>query len=197
MIHGNAVKALQIYLNTLGAGLTVDGWFGAKTTDAINTLNLPKYVKIALKEVGVHETAGAGNTARVVEYLKTTAGKYSEDAIPWCGAFVNWCLLKSGESITVPYPERARSWDLYGNEIDEPTLGAIAVKSRKGGGHVCFVIGADVYGNLLCLGGNQSDEVNIRAYRVDAFHTFRLPIGQHELSLGEFNLNADNATKEA
>lgn len=42
-----------------------------------------------------------------------------------------------------------------------PELGCIVVFTRQGGGHVGFAVGRDKFGNLLILGGNQSDAMTI------------------------------------
>lgn len=172
-----SVKVLQGYLNDLGANLDVDGIFGALTTGAIEELDFPKHVEYALKEVGTKEIKGSRNNPRVLEYHKTTAGQYSSDEVPWCGSFVNWCFWKSGNRDTVSYPERASSWANFGAKVGHPFVGAIAVKKRKGGGHVCIVVGADSGGRILCVGGNQNDEVDLKAYNVDDFYALRMPFG--------------------
>ncbi len=190
-----AVKDLQDMLNNNGANLAVDGDLGPKTKAAIDALNVPIWLKVALKEVGVHEIRGGKHSTRVLEYHSTT-GKYSNDEVPWCGSFVNWVLLQAGFSKTVAYAERAKSWAEFGKEVDSPLIGAIAVKSRKGGGHVGFVVAVD--GNsLYLLGGNQSDEVNIRRYRVQDFMTFRVPWGYGNAHYADIDMYAPMSGSEA
>lgn len=195
-----SVKLLQRYLNQNGNNLQVDGIFGAKTSTAIDNLDAPPWVKVGLKEVGTKEINGKVHSARVIEYHKTTAGKYSNDEVPWCGSFVNWVMIKSkygvikdGNTFTVKYPERAKSWLEFGQEVKFPTLGAIAVKTRSGGGHVCFVIGTDGKDNLYCLGGNQNNEVNIQLYPRTAFIEFRVPTGYREYVASTYDLGSNVA----
>ena len=196
----NSIKQLQNLILLKGGKLPnwgVDGDLGKETREAIDSLDLPKYIKIAMKEVGTKETPGSGDNPRIVEYHKTTSGKYSDDEVPWCGSFVNWVLKKAGYDITTPVPERAKSWLLFGEKITEPVIGSIAIKSRQGGGHVCFVIGKDEKGNLLCLGGNQSDEVNIKAYPPYVFEGFRLPLNVNKISLQTYSLSTGTTGKES
>lgn len=168
-----AVRELQKLLNNNGAALAVDGMLGKKTKAAIEDLDIPLYLKIAMGEVGTKEIKGSAHNKRVLEYHSVSGG-FGEDEVPWCASFVNWVMLRSGETKTVSYPARAKSWGDYGIGIHSPRVGAIAVKTRIGGGHVGFVVA--VRGNsLYLLGGNQSDEVNIRRYRVQDFVTFRVP----------------------
>ncbi len=50
----------------------------------------------------------------------------------------------------------------------------MAVKTRKGGGHVCFVVGrVQKTGKLVCLGGNQSNMVCYALYAESEFQEFR------------------------
>ena len=170
------VKQLQNYLLQSGAKLPkfgADGDLGNETKEAIDTLKAPDYVKIALKEVGIYEIPGKLHSARVLEYQSTTYGKYSDDETPWCGAFVSWVMKQAGINHGLKTPERAKEWSNFGYAVNEPSLGSIAVKSRVGGGHVCIVIGKQKDGKLLCVGGNQNNEVNIHAYDKTVFESFR------------------------
>jgi uncharacterized protein (TIGR02594 family) len=173
--HTAPVKVLQQLLNTKGAGLIVDGAYGPKTEAAIDSLHESTQLKIALKEIGVFEIHGKDNSSRILEYTQYTAGKYSNDETPWCGAFMAWVVAQAGMPASIQFPERALAWKDYGYQIPEPVSGCIAVKSRKGGGHVTMVVGMDNKGNLLCVGGNQNDEVNISAYPLGIFETFVVP----------------------
>jgi uncharacterized protein (TIGR02594 family) len=60
--------------------------------------------------------------------------------------------------------ESAKSYLNWGVQIREPAYGCVVVFSRDGGGHVGFVVGQQQNGNLMVLGGNQSDAINIRAF---------------------------------
>ena len=176
MRNKNTVKQLQNYLLQMGAKLPkfgVDGDLGNETKEAIDALVVPDYVKIALKETGIQEIVGKIHSPRVLEYQATTAGKYTDDETPWCGAFISWVMKQAGIKHNVKVPERAKEWINFGYAVNEPTIGSIAVKSRVGGGHVCIVVGKRKDGKLLCLGGNQNNEVNITAYDKSVFESFR------------------------
>jgi uncharacterized protein (TIGR02594 family) len=188
-----AVKTLQTYLNQNGSILEVDGIFGKKTRDAIEKISVPNWVKTALKEVGVKEVAGKGNSARVLEYHDTASGNYSSDEVAWCGSFINWVMLHHEEK-TVKYPERAKSWLSFGKSSIVPVVGSIAIKSREGGGHVCMVIGKDKDGSLYCIGGNQNNEVNISKYPKEVFLDFRVPTTHNKEELPYYTLGSSNKT---
>jgi uncharacterized protein (TIGR02594 family) len=79
---------------------------------------------------------------------------------------------------------------LWGLKLNLPAPGCVVVFSREGGGHVGFVVGKDVEGNLLVLGGNQGDEVNIKAFGVDRVSGYRWPDSEQ---LPSSNLALDKA----
>jgi uncharacterized protein (TIGR02594 family) len=57
-----------------------------------------------------------------------------------------------------------------GTKLAKPAYGCVAVKTRIGGGHVCFVVGKDkASGKLVCLGGNQSNMVCYALYNESDF----------------------------
>jgi uncharacterized protein (TIGR02594 family) len=64
----------------------------------------------------------------------------------------------------------------FGRKIQDPVYGAIAIKTRDGGGHVSFVVGQSSDGkSLFMLGGNQDDRVNITRYSRSLWSTFVVP----------------------
>ena len=129
---------------------------------------------IAKKEIGVHETAGAASTDRIVEYLSSTnlsESLASLDSTAWCAAFVNWCLIQAGK------PEANTAWakDFLnsGTPTTTPTRGDIVVFKRGDGGHVGFFDSFTTSGNILVLGGNQSDQVKYSEYSKSNLLGFR------------------------
>lgn len=112
---------------------------------------------------------------------------FKDDETPWCaGALTLWLkrgrdrALRLGLPIALPTPAKpaaALSYLDYGSAIPKPAYGCIAVKKRKGGGHVTLVVGRYADGRLACLGANQDDQVKISPYRASDFETFRWPTG--------------------
>lgn len=177
MGYQKPVKQLQKFLLAAGSDLPkygADGYLGLETTVAIEQLDAPQYVKTALNEIGVYEIKGAKHHPRVIEYHQTTAGKYSTDEVPWCGSFINWVMVQH-DYLTVDYPERAKSWLAFDIPLDVPMMGAIAIKSRKGGGHVTMIVGMNSEGKLWGVGGNQNNEVNLSLYDAAVFESFQVP----------------------
>jgi uncharacterized protein (TIGR02594 family) len=144
-------------------------------------LSFPKYILIALNELGVQEVIGPQSNPRISEYLSTVKLE-KDDEIPWCAAFVSWCLKQAGLEIPKPATGLARSFLNWGKEIPKFKLGCIAVL-RRGQlgwqGHVCFPLDFNRSDNMLyCLGGNQSNRVSIEAYSISRLISFRVPIIQ-------------------
>lgn len=211
------IKIVQRAINSLGENLKVDGWLGDKSIGALNRVNSmkingallyelsilseskdPHYITIARNELGVKEIKGKKHNKRVLQYHATSMLKYENDEESWCGSFINWVMKEAGYKKTVRVPERAKAWKKFGKSVSEPTLGSIAVKSRKGGGHVTFVIGKSKGGKYLyCLGGNQGNAVTIKKYKKSEFTDFRIPNNYEPISLAVYTGNATNAGTEA
>lgn len=190
-----AVEILQTMIKQSGYTIDVDGIYGDQTRQAIERLCVPNWVKTALKEIGVQEIHGVEHNDRVLEY-HSVSGAFSTDEVPWCASFVNWVMLQYNYD-TPKYPARAKSWLTFGKTSIMPVLGSIAVKSRKGGGHVCFVVGKNINGDLYCVGGNQNDEVNIRLYKKEDFIDFRVPLNYGKEDLPHYALTTSVGTREA
>lgn len=134
------------------------------------------WVREARKHIGLREIHGPKHSAEIVQMWKDIKrGGIKDDETAWCAAFVGAMLERVGIKST--RFESARSYLAWGQSLSTPVYGCIAVLSRVGGGHVGFVVGQDRLGNLLILGGNQSDEVSIRAFPLSRISSFRYPNG--------------------
>lgn len=103
------------------------------------------------------EPKGSNRGTDVDKYIKATGLTPPQ---PWCACFVTWCLKQCG--IKVPSNSGgAAAWVSYGKTLDKPIYGAIAIiaKDKLHPSHVGFVCGNDNKGNIVILGGNQSDAV--------------------------------------
>lgn len=137
---------------------------------------IPKWLEAALSELqlGVVEVPGPASNPRIDEYLRGV-GQPSNDEIPWCAAFVAYCLEQSG--VLGTGKPSARSYLTWGQPT-EPRVGAVGVLwrgSREGWqGHVGFILDvgdASVY----LLGGNQSNRVSVSAFPRDRLLGARWP----------------------
>lgn len=141
------------------------------------TTNEPRWVALARSFIGTREIPGVRHEPLILSWWRwIKRGGIKSDEVPWCAAFVGAMLEQCG--IVSTRFESARSYATWGFRLPRPVLGCIAVFSRNGGGHVGFVVGKTGDGKLLILGGNQSDEVNIRAIGTERLVGLRWPNGE-------------------
>lgn len=113
-------------------------------------------VKIQEKHNNIEVTKYFSATNMILK--RSDGSDLSNDNTPWCSAFVNWCLLKAGYLGT--RNAAAISWDQskWGDVLDEPRYGAIAVIKQGGGHHVGFYVSTvkiKESSRIVMLGGNQ------------------------------------------
>lgn len=132
----------------------------------LNSWRDPKHLKIAFQYYGLKEIPGPAHNKTILQMAKFLGKKaginVQDDETPWCGTFAGYCLLKAGW----PIPNiavRAKSFLNFGMEAPVPMRGDVMVFDRDGGGHVTFYVSEDEH-TYHCIGGNQSNEVNIRAF---------------------------------
>lgn len=121
----------------------------------------PPWLVLAGSLLGIYEIPGSGDNQTILDWAQELGGmiarEYKHDAIPWCQLFVQYCLFKSGQ------PHLDSLWALdsakYGVKLKGAARGAVACKSRNGGGHTFFIVGRTASGLLVGRGGNQSDMV--------------------------------------
>jgi uncharacterized protein (TIGR02594 family) len=95
----------------------------------------------------------------------------------WCARFVNFVLKRVGQPGTDS--DAAKSFAGYGRRISGPQYGAIAVLTRKGGGHVGIVTGVDRNGNpILIAGNNGRRQVGISVYPKRRVIAYVMPSGR-------------------
>jgi uncharacterized protein (TIGR02594 family) len=149
---------------------------GGKSDVKVPSSSFPWFA-IAVKELGQAEVKGASANPRILEYLKSTNAGGSalgeSDETPWCSAFVNWCVTKSGYKGT--NQALAKSWLDWGKPTDTPVPGCIVVFQRgTNSGHVAFYVGPSPKG-IKVLGGNQGDKVSISNRTTNAVLGYRVP----------------------
>lgn len=140
-------------------------------------IELP-WVLRARNYVGVKEVKGRNHNPIIIGMLDDM-GKYSteakawwrEDETPWCGLFTGWILGESGRYVVKEW-YRAKEWASNNlTKLAAPAYGCIAVMPN----HVGFVVGKDAAGNIMLLGGNQSDMVKVSPFKSSGFIGFYWP----------------------
>lgn len=122
---------------------------------------MPPWLTKAVSLIGVAEVQGDRDNPVILDWAKACGGAiaktYKHDSIPWCKMFTEYCLVSTG------FRGTDTLWALdnrkVGTALSGPAVGAIATKTRDGGGHTFFVLGKDEHGHIVGVGGNQSDRV--------------------------------------
>lgn len=150
-------------------------------------MNELHWISIARKLIGTKEVVGAKHNPTVVNMWQTAfaaigqkanASVWQNDETPWCGGFVGHVLAKADLARHIPksFP-MARAWANVGTKLARPAYGCVVVfwrgSPKSGSGHVGFVVGKDKAGNLMVLGGNQGDMVNIKPFSKDRVLAYR------------------------
>jgi uncharacterized protein (TIGR02594 family) len=144
----------------------------------------PAWLQEAFSVLGLSEIAGGRHEKRILAMYRSAGHEIAADEVPWCAAFVNWCLSQAGIDGTGSL--MARSFTKYGKGLhrtDPIPRGAIAIwpRGKPPSGHVNLVLYDD--GTYVhCIGGNQSKEgtngaVTIARYAKGQAVAYRWPLG--------------------
>lgn len=93
----------------------------------------------------------------------------------WCARFVNWVLKATGHRGTGS--DMAASFAHYGTRVSGPEVGAIAVMSRRGGGHVGIVSAVTSQGDPILISGNNRHRVREAVYPRQRIYAYVRPTG--------------------
>ena len=136
----------------------------------------PPWMPFAWADLGQHEIPGSSTNPKIAAYFRRAGHpEISDDETAWCAAFVGACLESAG--LRCSRSLAARSYLNWGVEAAKPSLGCVTVLSRGGDpslGHVGFLVG-ETAGQVVLLGGNQSDSVSIAAFDRSRVVGYRLP----------------------
>jgi uncharacterized protein (TIGR02594 family) len=128
--------------------------------------------RIAGMQIGLNENDQA---AAISDFISTGGANLDPVTRAWCADFVNASLSKAGMQGTGS--GMARSFMDWGQPVDQPQQGDIAVFSRGDPngpyGHVGFFEGYNPDGTIRVLGGNQGDAVSIANYSQNDLLGFR------------------------
>ena len=129
------------------------------------------WIAEARKHLGLREIKGQKHNLTIIAWLQKLKAWWREDETPWCSVYIAHCLQTANVGIPKHW-YRALDYLNYGQKLSKPAYGCVAVKTRKGGGHVAFVVGQLADGRLVCLGGNQNDMVSYALYNESDFQAF-------------------------
>jgi len=162
--------------------LKQDGELGPTTAKAIDLsplvgsvsiikqeeISRPLWLEAGIKLIGLREGTGKSDNKTIIDWAISEGGNiadtYTHDNIPWCALFANHILTKVGlkGTETLWALDFAGKWPAI--KLAGPAVGAFAPMLRNGGGHITVVVGKDQHGNIMGLGGNQSDAVTIAPF---------------------------------
>jgi uncharacterized protein (TIGR02594 family) len=137
----------------------------------------PPWLTIARADIGLAEIPGKAHAPKIQQWLRELRAWWDDDETAWCGVAVAAWFKAIGE----PLPKhwyRARGWLEWGVPLAGPTLGCVVVYERGGGGHVGLVVGRDMTGRLLTLGGNQGNRVSIAPFEPMRVLGYRWPFNR-------------------
>lgn len=133
---------------------------------------------LAQRFVGVAEVSGPTSNPQVLAMLRLDEQWPQDDDVAWCSAFMNYIawLLRLPRSKDL----RARSWLTVGQAVslEQAEIGFDVVVLKRGTGnqpgpevvdapgHVGLFAGREG-GNILMLGGNQGNSVNVSPFPAD------------------------------
>jgi uncharacterized protein (TIGR02594 family) len=124
-------------------------------------LQTPPWLTVATKLLGVKETPGPKSNPTIIGWAKALGGWvasfYKDDATPWCGLGVGFCMHEAGIRPAAKTLS-ALGWLDWGQKLASPAYGCVIVFRRKGGGHVGFYIGENAT-SYKVRGFNQHDSV--------------------------------------
>ena len=142
------------------------------------------WISKAWQHIGLTEnTSKTKHNPKILEWLAKMGSFngehkawWSEDETAWCGTFVG-AILGESKRYVIPSWYRAGDWadSRYMTKLDKPAYGAIAIKKRKGGNHVFFIVGKNSKGQIMGLGGNQGNKVSIIPFNLSDIYAIYWP----------------------
>lgn len=187
------VSELQSALNHHhGYEFMCSGIYGPKTHAAVLKLvgdppvqGIPglefPWVKHFASFVGESEIKGPKHNPAIIERFKAAFLPFRDDETPYCASFL--CGILEEVGIRSPRSGMARSfhWKKWGQVLDGPAVGAVVSmwRGRKAGtsGHCGLVVGRDASDNLMVLGANQKDSINIMPFDTKRVLSYHWPEG--------------------
>jgi uncharacterized protein (TIGR02594 family) len=149
-------------------------WFGSSSSPNKNIISE------ASKLEGLHARKDREVIKKYLKASNSNQEPVDPTQIPWCAAFANAVLRRTGFEGTESH--MARSFLNWGQKTTQPKEGDIVVLKRgrsTATGHVGFFNGYEWYGSQLyvkVLGGNQNKSVNVAYFPVNYVLGYRRPV---------------------
>jgi len=161
-------------LQTAGENITLPS---VATGESISTPNDPRWLAIAIKEIGVKRFEGANSNPRIEEYNSSAGLGKASDKIPWGCSFVSWVFREANVDGNIR-SARCADWLNFGSGIDEAKRGALAVLApivaEASSGFAGFVIEQDSK-TVTVVVGNIDNQVTVKAFPKSYVRGYRWP----------------------
>ncbi len=160
----------------------------------------PAWLEVARRFEGLKEIPGPKHNPTIMQWAATgpawIKAAYTGDEIPWCGLFCAGVFREAIPGVKLPAnPLSAAAWGPWGQKLLQPSLGALLVFKRPGGGHVGFYEGEDA----TCYhvrGGNQGNAVSVVRIEKNRLVALRWPPGQALPVPGRVLLSSKGSTSK-
>lgn len=159
--------------------LKLSGWVAARYLEPIPDAESsdPLWFLHMLARLGEAEVPGHQHNAWVLRCHGLTSLGADDDETPWCSASACWAVESSGLRST--RSAAAASWRTWGQPLQQPRRGCVVVIPRRAAGnpnaaHVAFYAGERT-GQILLLGGNQSNRLSIAPFPSGVPAVYRWP----------------------
>lgn len=136
---------------------------------------MSKLIEVASAEKGIAEIVGSEHNPRILQYAKE-AGYLTvkDDETGWCTIFLSWVAKQAGYEHAVG---SSASWLKVGEAVTEPQKGDVIIFSNpKYGGYYHVGLFVDFTPDkkfVICLGGNQSNQVKETKFAIADVAAYR------------------------
>lgn len=153
----------------------------------------PSWLNTAREYLGTKEDSRAGiHNPQIIDFLRSTDVKtkirvngatipvpfgqrYLTDEMPWCAAFINFCLKESGMSNLPSNSASVESWKNYGTSVLKKDIQPGDIVFFKGAEHLGFATSAPKDGKISVISGNKADSIREKTYSLSAIEMARRP----------------------
>ncbi|MFN7227386.1 MAG: CHAP domain-containing protein [Holosporales bacterium] len=173
---------------------------------------LPLWIERAREYIGVKEDPSpVKDNPQIIDFLRSTDVKtktrvrgvdipvpggqrYLTEEIPWCAAFVNYCLKESRMSNLPSNSASVKSWKNYGVPVLKQDIRPGDIVFFRGDTHVGFATSAPKDGKISIISGNKGGySVDEKTYSINQIaDTAQRPISGYYATTGS-QLTADAA----
>ncbi|MFN7755075.1 MAG: CHAP domain-containing protein [Holosporales bacterium] len=121
---------------------------------------LPPWIERAREYIGVTEDPGPKNNTDVLNFFNSTDLRQQEptltltDEIPWCAAFVTYCLSQTTTRILPPKSASVDAWSRYGETVTLNNIQPGDMLFWPGNSHIGFATSAPKNGKVSVISGN-------------------------------------------